>query len=172
MCSVQIHISNLFHLPFQSPRAIAPASIVPPVCTEYPADWSLKTRLLFTSPLSLSWAEQPKAQEQALGLSQHCRAQFSNLPHSLQVVLWHYHVGFCYVASYLVRFNLPIPLCPLKGSEILLRASMCLSAESGILAASLPALDLSLSPDQCREKLQWEEHPMGTRCSTAAEPPK
>ncbi|KAF3706404.1 Protein downstream neighbor of son -like protein [Channa argus] len=72
------------HPLIKSPKAIAPASIVPPVCTEYPADWSLKTRLLFTSPLSLSWAEQPKAQEQALGLSQHCRAQFSTLPHSLQ----------------------------------------------------------------------------------------
>uniref|UniRef100_A0A3Q4AF74 Uncharacterized protein n=1 Tax=Mola mola TaxID=94237 RepID=A0A3Q4AF74_MOLML len=68
----------------QSPPAIAPASIAPPVCTEYPTDWSLKTRLLFTSPLSLSWAEHPKAQEEALGLSRHCRAQFSPLPHSLQ----------------------------------------------------------------------------------------
>ncbi|XP_073318599.1 protein downstream neighbor of son homolog [Pagrus major] len=68
----------------KSPQAIAPASIAPPVCTEYPADWSLKTRLLFTSPLSLAWAEHPKAQEEALGLSQHCRAQFSTLPHSLQ----------------------------------------------------------------------------------------
>uniref|UniRef100_A0A3Q3VV36 Uncharacterized protein n=1 Tax=Mola mola TaxID=94237 RepID=A0A3Q3VV36_MOLML len=71
----------------QSPPAIAPASIAPPVCTEYPTDWSLKTRLLFTSPLSLSWAEHPKAQEEALGLSRHCRAQFSPLPHSLQVEL-------------------------------------------------------------------------------------
>ncbi|KAM7375424.1 hypothetical protein PAMA_014499 [Pampus argenteus] len=68
----------------KSPQSIAPASIAPPVCTEYPADWSLKTRLLFTSPLPLSWAEQPKAQEEALGLSQHCRAQFITLPHSLQ----------------------------------------------------------------------------------------
>ncbi|XP_071765706.1 protein downstream neighbor of son homolog [Centroberyx gerrardi] len=68
----------------KSPRAGAPASIAPPVCTEYPADWSMKTRLLFTSPLSLSWVEQPKAQEEALGLSQHCRAQYSTLPHSLQ----------------------------------------------------------------------------------------
>nr|XP_040046951.1 protein downstream neighbor of son homolog [Gasterosteus aculeatus aculeatus] len=68
----------------KSPQAIAPASIAPPVCTEYPADWSLKTRLLFTSPLTLSWAEQPKAQEEASGLSRHCRAQFSTLPHSLQ----------------------------------------------------------------------------------------
>lgn len=69
----------------QSPQTISPASIAPPLCTEYPADWSLKTRLLFTSPLSLSWAEHPKAQEEALGLSQHCRAQFASLPHSLQV---------------------------------------------------------------------------------------
>ncbi|XP_033471644.1 protein downstream neighbor of son homolog [Epinephelus lanceolatus] len=68
----------------KSPQAIAPASIAPPVCTEYPADWSLKTRLLFTSPLTLSWAEHPKAQEEASGLSQHCRAQFGSLPHSLQ----------------------------------------------------------------------------------------
>ncbi|XP_029943022.1 protein downstream neighbor of son homolog isoform X2 [Salarias fasciatus] len=51
--------------------------------SEYPADWSLKTRLLFTSPHSLSWAEQPRAQEEALGLHQHCRARFSPLPRSL-----------------------------------------------------------------------------------------
>lgn len=75
----------LSHLPSQSSQAIAPASIAPPVCTEYPADWSLKTRVLFTSPLSLLWAEHPRAQEEALGLSHHCRAQFSTLPLSVQV---------------------------------------------------------------------------------------
>ncbi|XP_028255095.1 protein downstream neighbor of son homolog [Parambassis ranga] len=69
----------------KSPQApIDRTSIAPPVCVEYPVDWSLKTRVLFTSPVSLSWAEQPKAQEEALGLSQHCRAQFNSLPHSLQ----------------------------------------------------------------------------------------
>ncbi|KAM3850281.1 protein downstream neighbor of son homolog [Diretmus argenteus] len=68
----------------KSPLAGAPSSIAPPVCAEYPADWSLKTRLLFTSPLPFSWAQQPKAQEEALGLSQHCRAQHAALPHSLQ----------------------------------------------------------------------------------------
>ncbi|RVE75013.1 hypothetical protein OJAV_G00012760 [Oryzias javanicus] len=68
----------------KSPQAIAPASIAPPTCREYPADWSLKTRLLFTSPLSLSWTEQPKAQEEAVGLSNSCRAHFSVLPQSLQ----------------------------------------------------------------------------------------
>ncbi|XP_074520822.1 protein downstream neighbor of son homolog [Halichoeres trimaculatus] len=68
----------------KSPQSIAPASIAPPTCTQYPTDWSLKTRVLFTSPLSLSWAEHPKSQEEAQGLSQHCRAQFSSLPHSIQ----------------------------------------------------------------------------------------
>jgi hypothetical protein len=52
---------------------------------EYPADWSLKTRVLFTSPLAFSWAEKPKAQEEAAGLAQHCRAQHSAIPHSMQV---------------------------------------------------------------------------------------
>ncbi|XP_054622591.1 protein downstream neighbor of son homolog isoform X2 [Dunckerocampus dactyliophorus] len=65
-------------------KAVAPLSPAPPLCTEYPADWSLKTRLLFSSSLTLSWSEQPKAQEEALGLSQHCRTQFTALPHSLQ----------------------------------------------------------------------------------------
>ncbi|XP_026157193.1 protein downstream neighbor of son homolog [Mastacembelus armatus] len=68
----------------KSPPTVSSASVVPPVRMEYPADWSLKTRLLFTSPLPLSWAEQPKAQEEAAGLVQHCRAQFSALPHSVQ----------------------------------------------------------------------------------------
>ncbi|XP_024865886.1 protein downstream neighbor of son homolog isoform X2 [Kryptolebias marmoratus] len=68
----------------ENPQAISPSSIAPPSCTEYPADWSLKTRVLFTSPLSLSWADQPKAQEQALGLSHSCRAQFSTMPLNLQ----------------------------------------------------------------------------------------
>ncbi|XP_061834467.1 protein downstream neighbor of son homolog [Nerophis lumbriciformis] len=68
----------------KSPQAIAPLSIEASLCSEYPPDWSLKTRLLFSSLRSLSWSEQPKAQEEALGLSQHCRTQFITLPHSLQ----------------------------------------------------------------------------------------
>ncbi|CAL8290953.1 unnamed protein product [Lota lota] len=68
----------------KSPSSRSPASIAPPVCVEYPADWSLKTRALFTSPLAFSWAEKPKAQEEAAGLAQHCRAQHTALPHSIQ----------------------------------------------------------------------------------------
>ncbi|NXI95468.1 DONS protein, partial [Psophia crepitans] len=51
---------------------------------EFPADWSLKTRLLFMSSQSFSWAEHLKAQEEAQGFAQHCRATEPNLPQSLQ----------------------------------------------------------------------------------------
>ncbi|XP_072235358.1 protein downstream neighbor of son homolog [Leuresthes tenuis] len=83
-CVSEDEADHVHSLLIKSPEVIAPASIAAPVCTEYPADWSLKTRLLFTSPLSLSWTEQPKAQEEALGLSHSCRAQFSSLPDNLQ----------------------------------------------------------------------------------------
>lgn len=100
----------------QSPHSIAPASIARPVCTQYPADWSLKTRLLFTSPMSLSWAEQPKAQEEALGIIQHCRAQFSFLPRSLQVGFFffakhqsfpRFHEDLCLFTILTLRFQDP-----------------------------------------------------------------
>ncbi|KAJ8332307.1 hypothetical protein SKAU_G00427330 [Synaphobranchus kaupii] len=68
----------------KSPHSHGPGEMAPPVCLEYPADWSLKTRLLFTSPLSFSWAEQLKAQEEAQGLSQHCRATHVTLPQNIQ----------------------------------------------------------------------------------------
>ncbi|XP_016295937.1 protein downstream neighbor of son homolog [Sinocyclocheilus anshuiensis] len=54
------------------------------VCLEFPADWSLKTRVLFTSPQSFSWAEHLKAQEEAQGLSSHCRAEYTSLPANIQ----------------------------------------------------------------------------------------
>uniref|UniRef100_A0A4W5KEU5 DNA replication fork stabilization factor DONSON n=1 Tax=Hucho hucho TaxID=62062 RepID=A0A4W5KEU5_9TELE len=56
----------------------------PPACVEYPADWSLKTHLLFTSLLPFSWAEQPRATEEAQGLTQHCRGQYTTIPQSIQ----------------------------------------------------------------------------------------
>ncbi|XP_040606416.1 protein downstream neighbor of Son [Mesocricetus auratus] len=52
--------------------------------TELPADWSIKTRLLFTSPQPFSWADHLKAQEEARGLVQHCRAAEVTLPQSVQ----------------------------------------------------------------------------------------
>ncbi|XP_005807466.1 protein downstream neighbor of Son [Xiphophorus maculatus] len=75
------HTDNLL---FKNPLTITPVSIAPVSCAEYPADWSLKTRVIFTSPASLSWTGQLKAQEEALGLSNSCRAKFTILPHNLQ----------------------------------------------------------------------------------------
>lgn len=53
---------------------------------EFPADWSIKTRLLFMSSQPFTWAEHLKAQEEAQGFAQHCRAAETNLPQSIQVV--------------------------------------------------------------------------------------
>ncbi|KAM6140155.1 protein downstream neighbor of Son [Pterocles gutturalis] len=51
---------------------------------EYPADWSIKTRLLFMSSQPFTWAEHLKAQEEAQGFAQHCRATETYLPQSIQ----------------------------------------------------------------------------------------
>ncbi|NWH42742.1 DONS protein, partial [Fregata magnificens] len=51
---------------------------------EFPADWSIKTRLLFLSSQPFTWAEHLKAQEEAQGFAQHCRATETNLPQSIQ----------------------------------------------------------------------------------------
>ncbi|NXH19455.1 DONS protein, partial [Bucco capensis] len=51
---------------------------------EFPADWSIKTRLLFMSSQPFTWAEHLKGQEEAQGFAQHCRATEANLPQSVQ----------------------------------------------------------------------------------------
>lgn len=50
-------------------------------------DWSIKTRLLFTSSQPFTWADHLKAQEEAQGVIQHCRATEVTLPQSIQVIL-------------------------------------------------------------------------------------
>lgn len=82
---------NILSCVCQSPQAGAVTSIAPPACVEYPADWSLKTRLLFTSLLPFSWAVQPRATEEAQGLTQHCRGQYTTIPQSIQVLLYMLH---------------------------------------------------------------------------------
>ncbi|XP_019482497.1 PREDICTED: protein downstream neighbor of Son [Hipposideros armiger] len=52
--------------------------------TELPVDWSIKTRLLFTSSQPFTWADHLKAQEEAQGVIQHCRATEVTLPRSIQ----------------------------------------------------------------------------------------
>ncbi|XP_053920758.1 protein downstream neighbor of Son isoform X2 [Cuculus canorus] len=73
-----------FHLPLAVPEV--PSS----PRHEFPADWSIKTRLLFMSSQPFTWAEHLKAQEEAQGFTQHCRATETNLPQSVQqsLVYW------------------------------------------------------------------------------------
>lgn len=52
--------------------------------TELPVDWSIKTRLLFTSSQPFTWADHLKAQEEAQGVVQHCRSTEVTLPQSIQ----------------------------------------------------------------------------------------
>uniref|UniRef100_A0A2K6JNJ5 DNA replication fork stabilization factor DONSON n=1 Tax=Rhinopithecus bieti TaxID=61621 RepID=A0A2K6JNJ5_RHIBE len=59
--------------------------------TELPVDWSIKTRLLFTSSQPFTWADHLKAQEEAQGLVQHCRATEVTLPKSIQSLIYWLH---------------------------------------------------------------------------------
>ncbi|XP_045140384.1 protein downstream neighbor of Son isoform X1 [Echinops telfairi] len=52
--------------------------------TKLPVDWSIKTRLLFTSSQPFAWADHLKAHEEAQGLVQHCRATEVTLPQRIQ----------------------------------------------------------------------------------------
>ncbi|NWI05290.1 DONS protein, partial [Tichodroma muraria] len=65
-----------------SPLAVPKAPSSPR--REFPADWSIKTRVLFTSSRPFTWAEHLKAQEEAQGFAQHCRAAETALPQSVQ----------------------------------------------------------------------------------------
>ncbi|XP_029459404.1 protein downstream neighbor of Son [Rhinatrema bivittatum] len=51
---------------------------------EFPTDWSIKTRLLFTSSLPFTWTDHLKAQEEAEGFVLHCRAVAVSLPPNIQ----------------------------------------------------------------------------------------
>lgn len=73
----------LFGQDLHSPLAVPQAPSSP--SQEFPADWSIKTRVLFMSSQPFSWAEHLKAQEEAQGLAQHCRATAAALPQSMQV---------------------------------------------------------------------------------------
>uniref|UniRef100_A0A2K5RL85 Downstream neighbor of SON n=1 Tax=Cebus imitator TaxID=2715852 RepID=A0A2K5RL85_CEBIM len=69
----------------QTPRVSFSESDIPSSkSAELPVDWSIKTRLLFTSSEPFTWADHLKAQEEAQGLVQHCRATEVTLPKSIQ----------------------------------------------------------------------------------------
>uniref|UniRef100_A0A8C6VNX7 DNA replication fork stabilization factor DONSON n=1 Tax=Naja naja TaxID=35670 RepID=A0A8C6VNX7_NAJNA len=64
--------------------AISNTDVLSSSSFEFPADWSIKTRLLVTSSQSFAWADHLKAQEESQGYIQHCRATLINLPQSIQ----------------------------------------------------------------------------------------
>ncbi|KAI4591326.1 hypothetical protein MJG53_020335 [Ovis ammon polii x Ovis aries] len=71
--------------PSPTPHVSFSESDIPPSeSTELPVDWSIKTRLLFTSSQPFTWADHLKAQEEAQGIIQHCRATEVTLPQSIQ----------------------------------------------------------------------------------------
>lgn len=72
----------------QSPEKPLTASEPAKGSVTYPADWSLKTRLLFTSSHPFSWTDQLKAQEEAQGLVLHCRATAVSLPQTIAVIIF------------------------------------------------------------------------------------
>ncbi|XP_013928473.1 PREDICTED: protein downstream neighbor of Son [Thamnophis sirtalis] len=67
-----------------SSLAISDTEVLSSPSFEFPADWSIKTRLLVTSSQSFAWADHLKAQEESQGYIQHCRATLINLPQSIQ----------------------------------------------------------------------------------------
>ncbi|XP_051870355.1 protein downstream neighbor of son homolog [Pristis pectinata] len=71
-------------LPFPVPIKNLQDSRALPECTSlpesFPADWSVKTWVLFTSPHPFTWTGQLKASEEAKGLIQHCRSSVVDLP--------------------------------------------------------------------------------------------
>ncbi|ETE73166.1 Protein downstream neighbor of Son, partial [Ophiophagus hannah] len=67
-----------------STLAISNTDVLSSSSVEFPADWSIKTRLLVTSSQSFAWADHLKAQEESQGYIQHCRATLINLPQSIQ----------------------------------------------------------------------------------------
>ncbi|XP_004645390.1 protein downstream neighbor of Son [Octodon degus] len=69
---------------YQTPPVFSESDTILPKSTELPVDWSIKTRLLFTSPQPFTWTDHLKAQEEAQGLFQHCRATEVTLPQSIQ----------------------------------------------------------------------------------------
>ncbi|XP_015415707.1 PREDICTED: protein downstream neighbor of Son [Myotis davidii] len=67
-----------------SHRSFSASDKPSPESPEFPVDWSIKTRLLFTSSQPFAWADHVKAQEEAQGVVQHCRAAAVTLPPSIR----------------------------------------------------------------------------------------
>ncbi|XP_063812560.1 protein downstream neighbor of Son isoform X2 [Pseudophryne corroboree] len=83
MCGESLDTEPAATIKIQAPEKPLTVLEQPKGSLTYPADWSLKTRLLFTSSQPFSWTDHLKAQEEAQGLVLHCRAAPVSLPHSI-----------------------------------------------------------------------------------------
>ncbi|XP_023597086.1 protein downstream neighbor of Son [Trichechus manatus latirostris] len=76
--------TTIIELSKTSPASFSETDTPSSESAELPVDWSIKTRLLFTSSQPFAWADHLKAHEEAQGLVQHCRATAVTLPQSIQ----------------------------------------------------------------------------------------
>ncbi|XP_050827942.1 protein downstream neighbor of Son isoform X2 [Serinus canaria] len=101
-------LSQDLHSPLAVPKA--PSS----PRQEFPADWSIKTRVLFMSSQPFTWAEHLKGQEEAQGIAQHCRAAETTLPRSVQSLLYWLHPSLSW-----------LPLFPRLGADRSMAGKAC-----------------------------------------------
>ncbi|XP_027764058.1 protein downstream neighbor of Son [Empidonax traillii] len=95
---------------------------------DFPADWSIKTRILFMSPQPFTWTEHLKAQEEAQGLAQHCRATETTLPPSVQEPQLSTELRCAFQQSlvYWLHPSLPwLPLFPRIGADRKIAGKAC-----------------------------------------------
>ncbi|NXM28309.1 DONS protein, partial [Oxyruncus cristatus] len=95
---------------------------------EFPADWSIKTRILFMSSQPFTWTEHLKAQEEAQGLAQHCRAAETTLPTSVQEPQLSTELRCAFQQSlvYWLHPSLPwLPLFPRIGADRKIAGKAC-----------------------------------------------
>ncbi|XP_064261474.1 protein downstream neighbor of Son [Passer domesticus] len=109
-----------------SPPAVPKAPSSPR--QEFPADWSIKTRVLFMSSQPFSWAEHLKGQEEAQGVAQHCRAAGAALPPSVQEprLCSELRCAFQQSLVYWLHPSLPwLPLFPRLGADRRMAGQAC-----------------------------------------------
>ncbi|NWI54498.1 DONS protein, partial [Calyptomena viridis] len=115
-------LTNDLHLPVAVPQAPSSPS------QEFPADWSIKTRILFMSSQPFTWTEHLKAQEEAQGLAQHCRATETTLPPSVQDPRLSTELRCAFQQSlvYWLHPSLPwLPLFPRIGADRKIAGKAC-----------------------------------------------
>ncbi|NXF26477.1 DONS protein, partial [Rhodinocichla rosea] len=115
-------LSQDLHSPLAVPKA--PSS----PRQEFPADWSIKTRVLFMSSQPFTWAEHLKGQEEAQGVAQHCRAAETSLPRSVQEprLCTELRCAFQQSLLYWLHPSLPwLPLFPRLGADRSMAGKAC-----------------------------------------------